>query len=374
MGTVELTTLIERGDQQAVETLVARLRLLDALAGLARITAGSQDPVAALDGFSAALRPLIPHDWVNVAWLEDDQRRFHLLGPIVERPEPTSAGSQQGDYVAAGCPILSHTLTSGAPQVVDDYHADPRWPDVAAEIRAGVERRGLRAGLVVPLRVGGRIIGALVLDSRQVGQFTETHLTIAQHVADHLAPFVENLRLYQIERRQREHIEALNAIGRAIAASLDVDDVFPGFAAAAQRLIQHDRVGVDLLSDDGTAFETLAWTAHYPNGLSWGDRVPVEETSLTLVLRTEGPVWSNDLRADTRVEKPRDRDLVEREGIASVISVPLRASGRVFGLLTFSSRATGCYSERDVGVVQQVADQIAPFLANVRLYRQVRAL
>src|SRR5262249_38266018 len=160
-----------------------------------------------------------------------------------------------------------------------------------------------------------RVIGALVLDSRQVGQYTESHVVTAQHIADHLAPFVENLRLYQIERRQREHIEALNAIGQTIAASLDVEDVFPVFATAARRLIEHDRAGVDLVSDDGTAFETLAWMAHYPNGFSWGDRVPLDETNLTLVLSTEAPVWSNDTRVDPRIQKRRDRELVEREGI-----------------------------------------------------------
>src|SRR5262245_55032564 len=182
----------------------------------------------------------------------------------------------------AGRAIMAHTLRTGEAQVFDDYRTDPHWTDMAPELRALVEREGLHAGLIVPLRVGGRVIGALVLDSRQVGQYTESHVVTAQHIADHLAPFVENLRLYQIERRQREHIEALNSIGQTIAASLDVEDVFPVFATAARRLIEHDRAGVDLVSDDGTAFETLAWMAHYPNGFSWGDRVPLDETNLTL--------------------------------------------------------------------------------------------
>ncbi len=373
MATVESRATIGSDGGSAADGLATRLALLDALAGLAQVTAASHDSTTTLDGFSAAVRPLIPHDWVNVAWLEDDGRCFHLLGAVIDKAGGCPGGPQEGDLATDGSP-LPYTLRTGEPQVIDDYHADPRWADTAPAVRALLEREALRAGLVVALRVGGRVIGALVLASRQVGQYTASHLTIAQHIADQLAPFVENLRLYAIERRQREHIEALNAIGQTIAASLEIDAVFPIFATAARRLVEHDRVGVALLSDDGLAFERLAFAAHDPNGFSWGDRVLLADTDLTLVLRDEAPIWSNDLRTDPRVQKERDRRTVKQEGVAGLICVPLRANGRIFGILTFTTLAPGRYHELDVGVAQQIADQIAPFLDNVRLYRQVRAL
>src|SRR5712692_9642807 len=152
------------GVASGAEKLARRLALLDALAGLARVTAESQDSAAALDGFSAAVRPLIPHDWVNVAWLEDDRGRFHLLGAIAHQAGRSPARSQEGDVAAAGRAIVGHTLRTGMPQVFDDYRTDPRWADTAPEVRALIEREGLHAGLVVALRVGGRVIGALVLD------------------------------------------------------------------------------------------------------------------------------------------------------------------------------------------------------------------
>jgi DNA-binding NarL/FixJ family response regulator/signal transduction histidine kinase len=373
VATLEARSTIGVDGESAAEALAARLALLDALAGLAQVTAGSHDSTTTLDGFSTAVRPLIPHDWVNVAWLEEDGRRFHLLGAVVDEAGGCAGGPQEGDLAADSSP-LPYTLRSGEPQVIDDYQAGPGWADVAPAVRALVEREGLHAALIVALRVGGRVIGALALASRQVGQYSEQHLAIAQHIADQLAPFVENLRLYAIERRQREHIEALNAIGQTIAASLEIDAVFPIFATAARRLVEHDRVGVALISDDGLAFERLAFAAHDPNGFSWGDRVLLADTDLALVLRDEAPIWSNDLRTDPRVQKERDVRTVKKEGVAGLICVPLRANGRIFGILTFTTLAPGRYSEHDVAVAQQIADQVAPFLDNVRLYRQVRAL
>jgi signal transduction histidine kinase/DNA-binding NarL/FixJ family response regulator len=361
------------GEGSRPDDVAGRLALLDALAGLARVTAESPDSATTLDGFSVAVRPLIPHDWVNVAWLEADGQRYHLLGRVVGADGQGEAPPEEGEVLTDHSPI-THTLRTGEPRLMADYLRDPLWHEAAPHVRAMAARQGLRAGVAVALRLAGRIIGALVFASRQPNRYTPGHVAVAQAIADQLAPFVENLRLYAIERRQREHIEALNAIGQTIAASLEVDDVFPVFAAATRRLLDHDRTGVSVLSEDGTALERLAFASHVPTVFAFEERVPLDQTNLSLVITEDAPLWSSDLAADPRVEKALDRQAVTRQGLASLIAVPLRAKGRAFGLLSFTSLTAGCYDESHVAVAQQIADQIAPFLDNVRLYRQVRAL
>src|SRR5262245_29611669 len=89
-------------DGGVVEQLAKRLTLLDALAGLAQVTAQSHDSATALDGFSAAVQPLIPHDWVNVAWLEEDQHHFHWIGAMVHQGESPRAECQEGNVATSG--------------------------------------------------------------------------------------------------------------------------------------------------------------------------------------------------------------------------------------------------------------------------------
>jgi hypothetical protein len=50
------------------------------------------------------------------------------------------------------------------------------------------------ARLVVPLRVAGRVHGALVLSARPPGRLGEAHLAVAQQLADVVAPHLELLR------------------------------------------------------------------------------------------------------------------------------------------------------------------------------------
>ena len=353
--------------------MAAELAVLEALGGLARITAEELDTAAALGAFSGAMARVIPHDWVNVAYLEADGQRFHLLGTFLTQATGQVPAHYTADVHTDGSPFR-HTLRTGEPRVVNDYPSDPLWAQAEPRVRALVEQMGLRAGLGVALRLRGRVIGALIFASRQPGCYRPEHVERAQHFADYLAPFVENLRLYAIERQQRAQLAALNAIGQTLAASLEVADVFPVFATAARTLVPHDRVGVALLSEDGTTLERLAFAAHDQHQVSWGDRLRLADTGLRVVIEREQGLWSADAYHDPRVVLPHDRAAVEREGIRSVICVPLRAKGRAFGILTFACTEPGRYSESELRAAQQIADQIAPFLDNVRLYRQVRAL
>src|SRR5437764_181676 len=138
VATVESGAVMDRSDGSAVDGLATRLTLLDALAGLAHVTARSLDSATALDGFSAAVRSLIPHDWVNVAWLEEDQRRFHMIGAMARDEESPRPECQEGDLATSGCPFLVHALRTGEPQSVDDFPADPRAASSSPEIRAFV--------------------------------------------------------------------------------------------------------------------------------------------------------------------------------------------------------------------------------------------
>jgi signal transduction histidine kinase len=359
-------------DERAVGAGAA-FAVLEALVGLARITAEELDTAAALDAFSEAMARVIPHDWVNVAYLEPDGRRFHLLGTFLSRPGEPQAAHYTAEVATDGSPFR-HTLRTGEPRVVHDYPNDPLWAQAEPQVRALVEQLGLRAGLGVPLRLRGRVIGALIFASRQPGCYGAEHVQLAQRFADYLAPFVENLRLYAIERQQRAQLAARHAITQALVASLEVAEVFPVFAEAARALVPHDRVGVALLSDDGTALERLAVAAHDQRQVTWGDRVRLRDTGLRVVIERDQGLWCADAQHDPRVALPHDRAAVRREGIRSAICVPLRAKGRAFGVLTFACAEPNRYSEQALHAAQQIADQIAPFLDNVRLYRQVRTL
>jgi diguanylate cyclase (GGDEF)-like protein/PAS domain S-box-containing protein len=91
-----------------------------------------------------------------------------------------------------GVGIPGWVVQTGQPVLLADVREDERYhacdPDTCSE-------------LCVPLRVGEQIIGALNLESRRLGAFTEHDLRLVSTLAGNLATIIENACLYQEAER-----------------------------------------------------------------------------------------------------------------------------------------------------------------------------
>ena len=61
-------------------------------------------------------------------------------------------------------------------------------------------------------------------------------------------------------------------------------------------------------------------------------------------------------------------EVSERIGFKSNISIPLISSGEAMGLLRIYSRTSGAFASREQAILERLANQIAPAVANAQLY------
>ncbi|HOT93298.1 MAG TPA: response regulator [Anaerolineae bacterium] len=176
--------------------------------------------------------------------------------------------------------IVNQVIINGQARIVpdvgadSDYYSSPVLPETRAE-------------MTLPMRAGGRIIGALDVQSAQLNAFDDEDSETLQILADQLAVALENIRLFEqmqatLEARLQMLIANLPVIlfavdsdgictlleGKGLAAlSLDagaapgkpLGDVFPGapeLTAYMQQALQGERLSVTLHLND-RAFE--AW-------------------------------------------------------------------------------------------------------------------
>lgn len=152
----------------------------------------------------------------------------------------------------------------------------------------------------------------------------------------------------------------------------DESAVIEDFAHYAKRRLDHDRLSVYLMSPDGRAFERFA-VATSPIVPGEGVLIPFEDVGLKHIVLNNEPLVSSDIGADPRVVGREDR-VIAQAGFRGLLSVPLRRRGRPFGVLNFVSREPGFYRREDVPVAEEIADQIAIFVENLRLQRRMQAL
>ena len=157
----------------------------------------------------------------------------------------------------------------------------------------------------------------------------------------------------------------LGEIGRIISSSLDIDDVYAGFAEQLRTLIQFDRLAISLVNLDDNTFA---------NAYVLGDMVPGRQTGEVAIL--EGTVTNEAvISRRARVIQGDPEVLAERYpnfiGYPSVVLAPMIYRGELFGVLNARSSSLNAYIEKDAEILSRVAAEITPAVANSLLYADI---
>lgn len=214
----------------------------------------------------------------------------------------------------------------------------------AAWTMGGVPRRTDILVQVIAAWVVILILG--VVSSRRIGGLT---LSLKQHQHRH----TETLD-------QVEQLELRNAVLQVIARSVDVPLAFQALAQRLVRLVDCDRVGLALLSENGDEFQTYTARVHdderrnrpRPEIVFKPDR-----TALGTVVRSCAPL----LIEDTAELAPDflDINVLHSAGLRSALMVPLVSKGRAVGTLNVVSRQAAAFTQEHVDLLLPIAEIFA---------------
>jgi hypothetical protein len=139
-----------------------------------------------------------------------------------------------------GAGVLGAVATGEAPSQSADYPADRTKSHLESSDRA-VEAEGVRAIMGVPLRVGGSVIGALLVADRHPHEFSSEDIALMESLGTHAAVALENARhfsemadaLAELDRAQQQNLatvralEELSSIDRRLMEALAAPNTLP---------------------------------------------------------------------------------------------------------------------------------------------------
>ncbi|MBU1207508.1 MAG: GAF domain-containing protein, partial [Proteobacteria bacterium] len=161
-----------------------------------------------------------------------------------------------------------------------------------------VFKAGLRSSMAVPLISKDQPIGVLHFASRKPNAYTDTDLKLAESIGAQIAGAIANAQLYrelkqaeQMLRKSEEestHLAHENAImaeiGRIISSTLNIDDVYELFTAAARKLIAFDRISVGLLDPPKDTITVVHIAGVGVEGLGVGNIYPLHDSASEIVM------------------------------------------------------------------------------------------
>jgi len=309
--------------------------------------------------FAEGVAKLVRFDSIGVSLLDAERQEIEVVD--VEA-RAFSLGVARDVRMPIDDTLAAQVAASGAPVRIDDVEGG----DVPAASRRAFAQHGWRAVTLVPLVAGGGVFGAVTLASARPGAFDDADVEVVTELARPLASAIEQRRLLEESRRRTDELTALYTTSRLITAHLDITAVLDRISRSATVLIGATGCGIGLLDDTRTQLVHAA--AHGFRSEEWRAlSMPVGEGIMGRAAETGSAIRVDDVRTDPRSAR---RDVDEREGIRSMLCVPLKVGGEVIGVISAFSTRPGSFMGHHQRVLEAFAEQAGIAIHNARLFEE----
>lgn len=177
----------------------------------------------------------------------------------------------------------------------------------------------------------------------------------------------------QLEERQRRvrELSALFKIAGRLTQIRDVDELLREVVGQAHALLDVETAFLGTIDDDGDM--TIRCEVGTLTNMFEGARVPANSGVGSLVISTRRPYWTSDYMADDSFLHNEHSDgRISREGISSVLGVPLILRDQVMGVLFVAHRQSRPFTEHDCSLLLALASHAVIALENARLFEDAR--
>jgi len=232
------------------------------------------------------------------------------------------------------------------------------WGDEREETQlAGV-------AIFVPLMNNGRLVAVLAVSERADGRpYAVEDIDLLEFVTAQVAASMENRYSDEQLREQDAQTSLVNRLTAIITSSMSIQMIFEAFAQELKNVVDVDWATIALIDGDELYFLALSSTI----GSAWQpeERMPLKGTATELACRERRAVYEPDLKRHHRFWTWENH---LKQGISSIVSLPLSVTDRVIGALILASRTPDAYSRGQIALLERVALQIAAPIENAQLY------
>jgi GAF domain-containing protein len=235
-----------------------------------------------------------------------------------------------------------------------DATADPRLGD--HEVK---KAEGIASILIVPVMAKGEIIGALSLYTSKPKDFSKDEIDFLTALAEQGGMAIEHARLLETIR---ENTRLFHDLAAGINSSLDVKSIFQTLAADVAKGLGVKASSVLIIDKEK---QTLELVASYGLSKKYLDRGPLSVGKSMAETIQGKSVVIKDATTDKRIQH---REKKKEEGIASILSVPIKAKEEVIGALRLYSGVPRDFTEDEVMLVTALALQGGVAIQNASMF------
>lgn len=256
---------------------------------------------------------------------------------------------------------ISDALTGKAVSVYDITS------DTNAKYQKEAEDEGIRSILSIPVKFKDEVIGVLRMYTSEPVKYKDEDLKFMTAIAEQAAIAIVNARKFETTvSRAKEYLRVFEEVTKVVSSTLRLNEVLNlivrklpevmNLKAATIRLLDSTEQKLELVSAYGLSEEYLG-------------RGPVDtEENVREALQTRS-VAIYDVTTDPRVHYQKE---ALKEGIKSMLTLPIIAKGKVIGVLRLLTDRSRQFSEEDISFSSSLAEVCGTAIENARIYEELQ--
>ena len=267
---------------------------------------------------------------------------------------------------AEGEGLVGQVARDGRAMIVPDVKADRRFTPDPTDA-------SIAAMLLVPIAIGGKVVGVLNVDKTTPRSFSNTDLIMLSTLADQAAIALENAQLFEQTIARTREMGTLYEATTAITTSLALDKVLDAVSDQLVRALEVQTMTVtrwDRVHNQVVVMVDRDVNDH--------NRVDVPGTQYELgtypgVLQVlEDPRPRALRRGDPSIDE-LDRINMQRSGVEALLRLPLVAQDRIIGMVELGDRRPDRnFGADQIRLAQTLTSQAAVAITNAELFAETQ--
>lgn len=329
--------------------------LAEALRDTAAALSGTLEFDEVLDRILVNMGHVVPHDAANIMLAEKGLARIERTkGYIYDWEEEVRQASR---FLVEDIPTLKHMQESGKPLAIPDTHESELWVNLP-------HTEWMRSYAGAPIRLKGKTIGFLNLNSSTPGFFTPKMAEWLQAFADQAGVAIENARMFGEIHENARQTALINAITQTTILAPDLEGMIQILADRLGELISADGAYITLWDEDKG--RVLPGAAYGPLRDRYSEiEVEADEKTVSSLVLAEGkPLVLKDVElASLQTSKSSENCLAK-----SILGLPLIADGKKLGAVLITFDQPHHFSEAEISLSEQAARIIALAIYKAKLF------
>ena len=217
--------------------------------------------------------------------------------------------------------------------------------------------------LSVPLVAEDQLVGVINIRTKPSHEYTDTQRRLMERIAEQVANAIHGSRMYRSMETRVSHLSTLSEVSQSIASGMYLDEILNLLVATTAESMKLKIVTVMLLDEENQELviqATQSSSREYirkPN-LKMGE-------SLAGKAMSEGrPIAVMDVRDTPEYRYP---DIARKEGLCSLLCVPLRLRDKIIGVLNCYTDEPHTFTNEEITVLTAIGSHAAIAIENSKL-------